>query len=168
MKKLIAIGTAVAMFASVAPAFAAINSSSITITVTNRGDITNHTTANSRTGFNTADVDVELGCDCPDDINSVTIDATVDNNDPSNTITNDTLADARTGRNTAHGSTGGEAGAGGKVDGGTGSENNGGASAGTGGAGGAGGLGGEIRTGAASSTSGTINLLNTTFVRVRI
>src|SRR3990167_3179272 len=113
-KKLITVGTALAMFATATPAFAAINSSSITILVTNRGSINNDTSARSHTGDNEAhgsnggnggnggagglvqtgnatsdagsenglngtDLEVELGCDCPDDINSLTIDVTVDN-----------------------------------------------------------------------------------------
>ena len=45
---------------------------------------------------------------------------------------------------------------------------NGGPNGGDGGDGGAGGLGGTIRTGAASSTAGTFNFLNTALVRVRI
>ncbi|PIR83986.1 hypothetical protein COU18_01090 [Candidatus Kaiserbacteria bacterium CG10_big_fil_rev_8_21_14_0_10_51_14] len=226
-KKLIAVGTALAMFATATPAFAAVNSSSVTILVTNRGSITNVTQADSHTGLNTAlgslggtgglggdvtssgsennggasagnggnggnggagglittgdasaeagsenglngtDLEVAFDCECGD-LNSVTIDAEVDNDDPSNNIDNTTQARGRTGDNTALGSAGGNAGNGGEVDGGPGSENNGGASAGTGGAGGSGGLGGEIHTGAASSTSGSINLLNTTFVRVRM
>src|SRR3989344_7595726 len=53
-KKLIAVGTALAMFATATPAFAAINSSSITILVTNRGSINNDTSARSHTGDNEA------------------------------------------------------------------------------------------------------------------
>ena len=235
-KKLIAVGTALAMFATATPALAAINSSSITILVTNRGSINNDTSARSHTGDNEAhgstggaggnggvvdggngsennggasagnggnggnggagglvqtgnatsdagsenglngtDLEVELGCDCPDDINSLTIDVTVDNDREAptqNHILNDTRARARTGDNEAHGSTGGIGGTGGGVVVASStppsSENNGGASAGTGGAGGAGGLGGTIGTGNASSTSGAVNLLNTTLLRVRI
>lgn len=225
--KLIAVGTALAMFATAAPAFAAVNSSSITILVTNRGTIDNTTSARSHTGDNTADgstggkggaggdvisggsennggasagnggnggsggpgglvdtgdasadaatlndlnnTDAEVALDCLcGDINSVTIDVEVDNDEILNNITNDTRARARSGDNDAHGSIGGDAGVGGKVDGGTGSENNGGASAGTGGTGGAGGVGGTVFTGAASSTAGTVNLLNSTLLRVRL
>ena len=203
MKKVAAVAAAMGMFAFATPAFAAINSSSITILITNRGSITNLTQADSHTGQNLAlgsqggnggagglvqagnatsdagsenglngsDVDVELGCDCPDDINSVTINLEVDNDrvaPTQNNIDNVTQGRARTGQNLALGSAGGDAGDGGVVSAGTGSENNGGASAGTGGAGGAGGLGGTIGTGNASSTSGSINLLNTTLLRVRI
>jgi len=92
----------------------------------------------------------------------------IDNDDPNNRIQNLTRARGRTGDNSADGSTGGNAGNGGQISAGTGDENNGGATAGSGGAGGAGDLGGEIHTGAATSKSGTLNLLNTTFVRVRL
>ncbi|MBI5470135.1 hypothetical protein HY968_02320 [Candidatus Kaiserbacteria bacterium] len=225
------VATSMGTFAFAAPAFAAVNSTHITITTTNRGSIDNTTSARSHTGDNTAggstggtggqggdvtsngsennggalggnggnggnggagglvttgdatatagtsndlnntDTGVDLGdCGCGD-INSLTLDVTTDNSrqyPTQNHIDNDTRAKARTGENTADGSTGGAAGNGGVVDGGVGSENNGGAHAGTGGAGGAGGLGGTIGTGAASSTAGTINMLNTSMIRVRI
>src|SRR3989344_3261227 len=110
------------VLATATPAFAAVNSTRITINVTNRG-----------------------------------------------TIDNVTQADSHTGANIALGSVGGSGGTGGAVtNSGGGGENNGGAKAGTGGAGGSGGLGGTVLTGNASSTSGAINLLNTTFLRVRI
>ena len=83
------------------------------------------------------------------------------------TITNVTQADSNTGSNLALGSVGGSGARGGDITS-SGSNNNGGATSGSGGAGGAGGLGGTIGTGAANATSGTINLLNTTLVRVRI
>jgi hypothetical protein len=226
-KKIMAVGIALAMFASATPAFAAVNSTRITITTTNRGTITNTTTADSHTGLNvalgstggagaaggnvtsagnennggalagnggnggnggagglvqtgdasadsgtenalnTTDAEVALDCDCGD-INSVTIELDTDNDDIANNIDNLTDARSRTGENLADGSTGGDAGIGGDVDGGIGDENNGGARAGTGGAGGAGGLGGTIGTGNASSTSGTINMLNTVLLRVRL
>ena len=234
LKKAAAIATAVVTsmgtFAIATPAFAAINSTKITITTTNRGAILNLTAADSHTGNNTAggstggsggtggdvtsagsennggasagnggnggnggagglvqtgnasadagtandlnntDVGVDVNCDCGD-VNSVTLDVTTDNSRTSpldNVIANLTAARARTGDNNADGSIGGNAGNGGKVDGGAGSENNGGAKAGTGGAGGSGGLGGTVLTGNASSTAGTINMLNTTMVRVRL
>lgn len=53
-KKLIAGAAALGMLAFGTPAFAAMNSSSITITTTNRGSIDNVTTADARTGLNTA------------------------------------------------------------------------------------------------------------------
>ncbi|MEY4747015.1 MAG: hypothetical protein RLZZ416_64 [Candidatus Parcubacteria bacterium] len=219
--------TSMGAFAIATPAFAAINSTHITITTTNRGTINNLTGADSHTGGNVAlgseggaggaggnvdggtgsennggasagnggnggaggaggfiatgnasadagtsndlndtDVGVETTCDCGD-LNSVTVDLTTDNEDPNNTINNLTGARARSGDNVALGSLGGAGNSGGTVTA-DGSENNGGAKAGTGGTGGAGGLGGEIHTGAASSTSGTINMLNTTMVRVRL
>lgn len=231
-KKLIAAGIALAMFASAAPAFAAVNSTRINIQTTNRGAILNLTNAESHTGENIAegstggtggtggsvtnsgggnennggavagnggnggtggagglvqtgnasaeagtqnslngtDAEVALDCDCGD-INSVTIDVITDNDRSSpfeNVVGNITNARAHSGDNLARGSTGGNAGVGGLVDSGSGDENNGGAKAGSGGAGGAGGLGGTVLTGNASSTSGTINLLNTTILRVRI
>src|SRR3989344_6805730 len=229
IKKAAAVAASFAMLLTATPAFAAVNSTSISITTTNSGTITNVTQADSHTGLNVAlgstggaggvggavlggggsennggasagnggnggnggaggfvetgsatadagsenslngtDVDVEFTCDCGD-INSVTLDVVTDNDsDRPNLITNNTQARGRTGENVAVGSEGGDGGLGGEVNGNGGSENNGGASAGTGGAGGAGGLGGEIHTGAASSTSGAVNLLNTTFVRVRM
>lgn len=230
MQKLLAISTGLAMLLPVAPAFAAVNSTSITLTVTNRGSIVNNTQADAHTGQNLAlgslggnggnggvvdggigsennggatagnggnggnggagglvqtgdasadagsenglngtDAEVAFDCDCGD-INSVTIVADVDNTraDPlTNVIANNTQARARTGQNLALGSAGGAGGTGGDVTT-DGSENNGGASAGTGGTGGAGGLGGTIGTGNASSTSGAVNLLNTTLLRVRM
>jgi hypothetical protein len=53
-KKIMAVGIALAMFASATPAFAAVNSTRITINTTNRGTISNITTADSHTGLNTA------------------------------------------------------------------------------------------------------------------
>jgi len=55
MSKVAAVATALAMFAGATPAFAAVNSSSITITTTNRGTIDNNTSAKSHTGDNTAE-----------------------------------------------------------------------------------------------------------------
>ncbi|OGG50638.1 hypothetical protein A2763_00445 [Candidatus Kaiserbacteria bacterium RIFCSPHIGHO2_01_FULL_54_36] len=123
--------------------------------------------AGSLNDVNTTDAEVDLGCDCPGDINGLTIDATVDNDGDDNVITNLTRARARSGANVALGSDGGNAGNGGNVSAGAGNENNGGASAGTGGAGGSGDVAGTIVTGNANSTSGAINLLNNTFVRIR-
>ena len=225
----IAASAAVAMvLMTAAPAFAAINSTSITLKITNRGSIDNVTQADSHTGQNPAlgsqggnggnggvvdggtgsennggasagnggnggnggagglvqtgnatsdagsenglngtDAEVDLGTCACGDINSVTIEGTVDNADPANNIDNLTRSRARTGQNLALGSAGGTGGTGGAVVT-NGSENNGGATAGNGGSGGAGGLGGTIGTGNASSTSGAINLLNTTLLRVRL
>ena len=84
-------------------------------------------------------------------------------------IKNVTTATAHTGANDAEGSVGGRGGDGGDVEGdGGGSFNNGGATTGNGGDGGNAGIGGEVLTGNASSTSGTINFLNTSLIRVRI
>ncbi len=235
MTKSITLNYAIVAFVAVAmvlayasPAFAAVNSTKITITTTNSGVINNNTQADSHTGENLAlgsqggnggnggvvaagsgdennggaaagnggnggnggagglintgdatadagtenslngtDVEVAFDCDCGD-INSVTLEVDTDNSSTDNEINNNTQARARTGQNLALGSQGGTGGVGGDVAAGTGSENNGGASAGHGGAGGAGGLGGEVNTGDANSTSGTINLLNTTIIRVRM
>jgi len=234
MTKSITLNYAIVAFAvvalvmlSVAPAFAAVNSTSISITTTNRGTISNTTQADAHSGQNLAlgsiggiggnggavvsdgsennggatagnggnggnggaggfvqtgeasadagsenslngtDVEVALDCDCGD-INSVTIGVDTDNDDLGNNINNTTQARGRSGQNLALGSAGGDAGDGGVISGGMGNENNGGATSGSGGAGGAGGLGGEIHTGSATSKSGSVNLLNTTFVRVRL
>ncbi|MDO8435508.1 MAG: hypothetical protein Q7S89_02390 [bacterium] len=227
IKKVAAFAASFAMLATATPAFAAVNSTSITLNIINRGSITNTTQADSHTGQNLAlgsvggdggnggvvdggtgsennggasagnggnggnggagglvqtgdasadagsenglngtDAEIAFDCDCGD-INSVTIEATVDNEDAANTIDNLTQGRARTGQNLALGSAGGTGGAGGAVQT-DGSENNGGASAGTGGSGGTGGLGGTIGTGNASSNSGSVNLLNTTLLRVRM
>lgn len=227
MKKILAVGAALAMFATATPAFAAVNSTRISITTTNRGTISNVTQADSHTGLNVAlgsvggsggtggavdggsgdennggamggnggnggnggagglvdtgdatseagsenslngtEAEVALDCDCGD-INSVTIELDTDNEDLGNNIDNFTDARSRSGENVADGSVGGNAGVGGAVTA-AGSENNGGARAGTGGAGGSGGLGGTVFTGNASSTSGAINMLNTTILRVRL
>jgi len=233
MKKVAAVAAGLGMLAFATPAFAAVNSSRITINVTNRGSIQNVTQADSHTGNNIAlgstggsggtggdvtnsgggnennggasagnggnggdggagglietgdatadagssnslngtDVEVALDCECPEDINSLTIELDVNNDriaPTQNHIDNFTDARSRSGDNLADGSAGGNGGVGGVVDSGSGDENNGGASAGTGGEGGAAGFGGTIRTGAASSTSGALNLLNTTILRVRI
>lgn len=235
MTKSITLNYAIVTFVAVAmvlayavPAYAAVNSTKITITTTNSGQISNNTQADSHTGQNVAlgsqggnggnggvvaagsgdennggasagnggnggnggagglintgdatadagtenslngtDVLVEFTCDCGD-INSVTLDVDTNNNSENNRIDNNTQARGRTGENLALGSLGGTGGTGGDVAAGTGSENNGGSTGGHGGAGGAGGLGGEVNTGDANSTSGTINLLNTTIIRVRM
>ena len=224
---IVAFAVVALVLASVTPAFAAVNSTSITITTTNRGNIDNTTQADTHTGLNVAmgsiggsggaggfvtsagsennggatagnggnggnggpgglvdsgdasaeagsdnalnstDVEVAFDCECGD-INSVTMSIDTDNDDDDNRILNLTQARGRTGENSADGSTGGPAGNGGQIDGGTGSENNGGATGGSGGAGGSGGVGGTVLTGNATSKSGSVNLLNTTFVRVRI
>jgi len=122
--------------------------------------------AGSENALNSTDVDVELGCGCGD-INGLTALIDIDNDDPNNRILNLTRARGRTGDNNADGSTGGSAGNGGQISAGTGDNNNGGATGGSGGAGGAGDLGGEILTGAAISKSGSVNLLNTSFIRLR-
>ena len=142
----IAASVAVAMvFAAATPAFAAVNSTRITINVTNRGTIDNVTQADSHTGNNTA-----LG-------------SVGGSGGTGGSVTNSGGGNENNG-----GASAGNGGVGGVVDSGAGDENNGGASAGTGGAGGAGGLGGTIVTGNASSQSAAVNLLNTTFLRVRI
>ena len=224
----IAVLAAFAMvFATAVPAFAAVNSSSITITTTNRGTIDNTTRASSHTGLNVAmgslggaggmggdvtsdgdnnnggaesgnggaggsaaagglvttgnatsdagtandlngtDVGVDL-LTAGGDVNSTAVAVDTDNDNIANNIDNTTRARSRSGENTAMGSTGGDAGDAGVIDGGAGDFNNGGAESGNGGVGGAGGVGGEVRTGHASSTSGTFNFLNTVMVRVRI
>lgn len=224
---IVALAVVALVFATVVPAFAAVNSTAINIVTTNRGTIDNVTQADSHTGLNNAlgslggiggmggdvtsdgsennggatagdggdggdggpgglvdsgdasseagsenalnstDIEVALDCDCGD-INSVTIDVITDNNDINNKIANLTQARGRTGDNNALGSQGGDAGDGGEIDGGTGDENNGGATSGDGGDGGMGGFGGTILTGSATSKSGAVNLLNTSFIRVRI
>lgn len=131
------------------------------------GDATSD--AGSLNGLNRTEAEVGRDCDCGD-INGMTVTIVVDN-DPAlpaqNTITNLSRSRARSGDNVADGSSGGNGGAGGSVDGGPGNENNGGASAGNGGAGGGSAIGGTIQTGAASSTSGSLNLLNFTRTHVR-
>jgi hypothetical protein len=223
MKKLLAIGASIAMFATATPAFAAMNSSSISVTTTNSGTINNGTIAFSHSGMNIAggstggnggnggsvlsagsnnnggagagdggnggnasdggfvdtgaasadagtenglngtDVDVQV----PTDMNSSSAAVDTDNTSPANEINNLTGAGALSGMNAAAGSDGGSGGTGGTVDGGAGTFNNGGATSGRGGSGGTGGIGGTVRTGASTSQSGSINLLNTTIVRVR-
>ena len=228
------IGTMVlSLFAYATQASAAVNSSSITITTTNRGTIDNDTSAKSHTGNNTAlgsqggrggdagdvtsggdnnnggattgnggsggdgdagglvntgDATSEAGTDnalnttdigvdfavSGGDVNSTSLDIVTDNQnnnhecDCANVINNDTRARARSGDNRAEGSVGGNADDAGDVTGGSGDFNNGGADTGNGGNGGDGGFGGTVFTGNASSTAGTINLLNTSIIRVRI
>src|SRR3989338_4183274 len=123
--------------------------------------------AGSLNDVNSTDVEVDVGCGCGD-INGLTVELDVDNDARGNVIGNLTQARGRTGDNHALGSTGGNGGNGGVVDSGSGNENNGGASAGTGGTGGTSDDGGTVVTGNANSTSGSFNLLNTTFLRVRL
>src|SRR3989344_5979193 len=172
------------VLATATPAFEAVNSTRITINVTNRGTIDNVTQADSHTGANIA-------------LGSVGGSGGTGGN-----VTNSGGGNENNGGATGgNGGSGGSGGAGGLVQTGNasadaGSENslngtdvevelgcdcgdinsvtveldedNGGAKAGTGGAGGSGGLGGTVLTGNASSTSAAINLLNTTILRVRI
>lgn len=119
--------------------------------------------AGTENGLNGTDIDVQV----PTDMNSSSADVVTDNDDPFNVIANATRGDARSGENSALGSVGGDGSDGGVVAGGQGDYNNGGAASGTGGAGGAGNVGGTIRTGASRSEAGTINLLNTSIIRVR-
>lgn len=101
---------------------------------------------------------------CPDTPSS-SITITICN---SGAIINSTIARSSTGGNSTGGSVGGHGGRGGDIDP-AGSFNNGGASSGNGGNGGNasnGGLGGKVFTGNASSTAGTINVLNFTRIRV--
>jgi|GEM_PF-4762427 len=221
-----AIALSVGMLGIATPVLADMNSSSITISVTNQGSIDNTTSARAHTGanvaggstggdgarggdvlggggdnnnggatsgnggnggdgdaggfietgdamadagtlntLNTTDVEVDLG---GDDMNSSTLDLTVDNDDVDNVITSDTRARARSGDNTAGGSTGGDGARAGDIDGDGGDNNNGGATSGDGGDGGAGGLGGEVVTGDSTSNSGVINVLNAVLLRVRL
>jgi hypothetical protein len=128
--------------------------------------------AGSINKLNTTDVKMDLD---GEDINSSKVKIETDNDEGCgcNTISNTTRAKADSGDNTAKGSRGGKGGRGGDVEayGGWWSStdgNNGGAEAGKGGTGGAGGIGGEVRTGAATSNAGAVNVLNTTMVRVRL
>ena len=54
IKKVAAFAASFAMLATATPAFAAVNSTSITLSITNRGSITNLTQADSHTGQNLA------------------------------------------------------------------------------------------------------------------
>jgi len=90
----------------------------------------------------------------------------VDTDNASGYIGNTTTAAGNSGVNGAAGSAGGAGGEGGEVET-DGTSGNGGASAGTGGTGGSSGVGGLVRTGSTRSESGTINLLNTTSIRLR-
>jgi len=230
----VAVALALGFFAIAGSAYAAVNSSSITITTTNRGTIDNYTSARSHTGNNTAlgstggkggqggdvvsagnnnnggattgnggnggnggdgglvdtgdatatagtenslnETDAEIDFSTSGgDVNSTSVDVITDNNigdtepcDCVNNIDNRTKARAYSGDNTANGSEGGDGERGGAITGGSGDFNNGGAGTGDGGDGGDGDLGGTILTGAASSTSATLNLLNTVIARVRI
>ena len=123
--------------------------------------------AGTLNSLNATDVDVDLW---GEDMNSSEIKVKVENEDhhDGNTISNVTRAKARTGDNNAAGSTGGNGGTGGEVEVDDGDNNNGGAEAGDGGNGGAGADGGWVETGIATSLSGSVNVLNTTLVRVRL
>ena len=122
--------------------------------------------AGTLNSLNATDVDVDLW---GEDMNSSEIKVKVENEDcECNSIDNTTRAKARTGGNDADGSEGGEGGSGGEVEVDDGDNNNGGAEAGNGGSGGAGAAGGWIETGIATSLSGSVNVLNTTLVRVRL
>ena len=122
--------------------------------------------AGTLNSLNATDVDVDLW---GEDMNSSEVKVEVENEDCGcNSIDNTTRAKARTGGNDAAGSEGGEGGSGGEVEVDDGDNNNGGAEAGDGGSGGAGAGGGWIETGIATSLSGSVNVLNTTLVRVRL
>ena len=131
--------------------------------------------AGTENSLNGSDIEVDLtnAVSTGEDVNSTYIGAEIKNGNDEECqckpeINNTTKARARTGGNTAQGSVGGNGDNGGQVTSGSGDYNNGGASAGTGGAGGSGGIGGTVKTGVASSTAGTVNLLNTTLIRVRL
>ena len=227
----VAVALALGFFAIAGSAYAAVNSSSITITTTNRGTIDNYTSARSHTGNNTAlgstggkggqggdvvsagnnnnggattgnggnggnggdgglvdtgdatatagtenslnETDAEIDFSTSGgDVNSTSVDVVTDNTqtgcDCPNNIDNRTKARAKSGDNTANGSVGGDGERGGAITGGQGDFNNGGAGTGDGGDGGDGSIGGTILTGSASSTSATLNLLNTVLLRVRL
>lgn len=131
--------------------------------------------AGTDNSLNGTDVEINLtnALGAGEDVNSTYIGVEIENGDDEECdckpeIDNTTRARARTGSNDADGSFGGDGDDGGDVEADDGDYNNGGASAGTGGAGGSGGLGGEVNSGVASSTAGTINLLNTSIIRVRL
>ncbi|KKW20071.1 MAG: hypothetical protein UY63_C0002G0030 [Parcubacteria group bacterium GW2011_GWA2_51_10] len=127
--------------------------------------------AGTENDLNTSDVEVDLTT-AGGDVNSTSVDVVTDNTqtgcDCPNNIDNRTKARAYSGDNDAKGSTGGDGERGGAISGGQGDFNNGGAGTGDGGDGGNGELGGTVFTGNASSTSATLNLLNTVILRVRI
>jgi len=118
--------------------------------------------AGTENGLNGTDVDVQV----PTDMNSSRARVNTDNDDDTNTINNATSALGGSAGNAAAGSTGGDAGDAGQVTS-DGDNNNGAAASGDGGEGGMGGIGGTVRTGASRSEAGSINLLNTTIIRVR-
>jgi hypothetical protein len=126
--------------------------------------------ASSENFLNMTDVDVDL---LGSDVNSSKIKIETDNSEcgcqeSGNMIDSRTKARARTGGNDADGSSGGKGGYGGDVSSALGDNNNGGAEAGSGGMGGDGADGGWVETGAATSSSGSVNVLNETLVRVRV
>ena len=137
---------------------------------------TGDATANAATANDLNGTEVDVDLTTQEDVNGVYVEVDTDNGGcecDESTINNDTRARARSGENTADGSEGGDGQGGGDVEANDGADaggdyNNGGASAGDGGNGGDSGFGGTVRTGFASSTAGTINLLNTTIVRVRL
>lgn len=118
--------------------------------------------AGSLTQVNTNDTEVDLG---GGDMNSSNLGVAGVNEGG---LMGMTKAKADTGDNNARGSRGGRGGSGGEVEANTGSNNNGGAEAGSGGSGGAGALGGTVATGASTSNAGSVSILNSNLVRVRI
>ena len=98
------------------------------------------------------------------DVNSSEIEVETENETD---VGNTTTAGSNSGTNAAGGSAGGTGGTGGGTVAGPGDDNNGGATSGSGGSGGAGGISGTVRTGASRSESGTLNLVNTTAIRLR-
>ena len=118
--------------------------------------------AGSINQLNSNDTDIEIA----DDMNSsglIVTGASV------GLIAEVTGAGANAGENSARGSRGGRGGQGGEVEADdTGSNNNGGATAGNGGNGGVGSTGGEVKTGKSTSAAGSLNVLNTNIVRVRM
>ena len=129
---------------------------------------TGDATANADTvnDANSSDVNLEV----PEEMNSSSIAIIISNLstrcDCGSSIGNSTRARASTGENLAEGSSGGDGGSAGDITAGGGDNNNGGASTGNGGRGGAGGLGAEVRTGGATSSSGSFNSVNRTIIRV--
>jgi hypothetical protein len=121
--------------------------------------------AGSLNSVNSNDTKVNIGHHA--DMNSSALAVAGSN---SGAVVDVTAAAADTGTNNARGSRGGRGGSGGEVEsnGFLSTGNNGGASAGQGGTGGNGGIGGTVGTGNSTSNSGSINVLNTNIVRVRI
>ncbi len=138
----------------------------------NTGDAT--ADAGTENSLNGTDVEIDLtnAMSTGEDMNSTYIGVDVKNGtkdcECTSEINNTTRARARTGENYAEGSFGGDGDDGGDVTAGSGDYNNGGAEAGNGGHGGTSDLGGEVKTGKAVSEAGTINLLNTTLIKVKL